>query len=166
LAKGSGGFKKFPTLEELHRSAYKIELSITDDTYILTADLKDYNGNIISSSFVDLPIEGTIIERAYYDDEKKAIVIIFKNGDIVEIPVGELIKDLSDKLNQEIKDRQAGDAALAGAINKEITDRQEADANITEALNTEATIRSTNDEALASSIRKEISDREAADINL
>lgn len=54
------------------------ELSL-DENYVLTLTAKNEKGEILSSSFVDLPIE-ELVKDGRYDEENKEIVLILEDG--------------------------------------------------------------------------------------
>lgn len=70
------------------------ELSINSSTYILTATLKDQNGNTLGTpQTVDLPLE-TMVVGGSYDDTTKKIVLTLQNGQTVEFSVADLVDGL------------------------------------------------------------------------
>lgn len=70
------------------------ELSINSSTYVLTATLKDQNGNTLGTpQTVDLPLE-TMIVSGSYDDTTKKIVLTLQNGNTVEFSVADLVSGL------------------------------------------------------------------------
>lgn len=75
------------------------ELSLNED-YVLTLTAKNEKGEILSSSFVDLPIE-ELVKDGRYDEENKEIVLILEDGKEVRVPVGDLIENKVDKLKAE-----------------------------------------------------------------
>ena len=75
------------------------ELSLNED-YVLTLTAKNEKGEILSSSFVDLPIE-ELVKDGRYDEENKEIVLILEDGKEVHVPVGDLIENKIDKLDTE-----------------------------------------------------------------
>lgn len=72
----------------------KIELSINQTNYKLTAILKDKNNNIIhTSNVIDLPLE-TMVVNATYDNVNKAIILTLQNGTTVSTSVADLVSGL------------------------------------------------------------------------
>lgn len=70
------------------------ELSINSSTYVLTATLKDQNGNTLGQpQTVDLPLE-TMVVGGSYDDTTKKIVLTLQNGQTVEFSVADLVDGL------------------------------------------------------------------------
>lgn len=91
---------------------YGATLSFTVDssTYILTAQLKDQNGNVLGTSqTVDLPLESVVVD-ATYDKSKKAIVLELQSGSTTDVPVGDIVAGLqseitaANKLNSDLVD--------------------------------------------------------------
>lgn len=68
-------------------SARKIEFEISDD-YVLSALLKDKNGEVVSTATVDLPIE-KLVASAEYDEEQKAIIFTLQNGETLIVPISD-----------------------------------------------------------------------------
>lgn len=72
----------------------QIALEINNSTYVLTAKLKDKNGNVIyTSNGIDLPIESMII-NGEYDEETKKLILTLQNGQTIEISLADLISGL------------------------------------------------------------------------
>ena len=61
-----------------------------DSDYVLTVELINKDGEILSRKSVDLPIEKLFIS-AKYDSVSKAIVFTLESGDTLSVPVGDLI---------------------------------------------------------------------------
>ena len=75
------------------------ELSLNED-YVLTLTAKNEKGEILSSSFIDLPIE-ELVKEGRYDEENKEIVLILEDGKEIRVPVGDLVENKVDKLDTE-----------------------------------------------------------------
>lgn len=71
----------------------KIDVTINSSTYVMTLDLKDKNDNVLSTGSVDLPIESMII-NVTYDSEKKELKFTLQNGNVIEVPLNDLISGL------------------------------------------------------------------------
>lgn len=70
------------------------ELSINSSTYVMTATLKDQNGNTLGQpQTVDLPLESVVVGGSY-DDTTKKIVLTLQNGNTVEFSVADLVDGL------------------------------------------------------------------------
>ena len=75
-----------------------LSLSIDSSTYVLTAQLKDQdNNNLGSAQTVDLPLESVVVNGSY-DSTNKQIVLTLQNGNIVNIPVGDLVAGLQTEI--------------------------------------------------------------------
>ena len=98
---------------------YNIEMLLDEETYLLTIILKDKNGGVLSSTTADFPIE-SIIDSGRYDNTTKTIIFELKNGETIEIPIGDLIGGLQaeittdNKLNSDLVDD-------SNAVNKFVT---------------------------------------------
>ena len=73
-----------------------VDLTINNDTYVMTLSLKDVNGNVLSTKSVDLPLE-TMVVSARYDDLTKSIILVLKNGQEVSFSVADLVSGLVDE---------------------------------------------------------------------
>ena len=71
----------------------KIDVTVNSSTYVMTLDLKDKNDNVLSTGSVDLPIESMII-NVTYNSEKKELKFTLQNGNIIEVPLNDLISGL------------------------------------------------------------------------
>lgn len=73
----------------------KTELEIVEDSALFkyTFTLKDSKGNTLSTKTIDLPLEELVVDGSY-DNVTKSIVLTLKNGNTVDIPVGDLIEGL------------------------------------------------------------------------
>ena len=86
-----------------------IELSINSSTYVMTLNLKNSNGSIISTGTIDLPLESMVVSGSY-DDTTKKIILTLQNGNTVEFSVADLVSGLqseitsSNKLNSDLVD--------------------------------------------------------------
>lgn len=75
-----------------------LSLTINDQTYILTAQLKDQNGdNLGTAQTVDLPLE-TMVVGAEYDEDTKELVLTLKNGQTVRFSIADLVSGLQPTL--------------------------------------------------------------------
>ena len=78
-------------------------LSINSSTYVLTATLKDQNGNTLGSAqTVDLPLETMVISGSYDDDTKK-IILTLQNGQTVSFSVADLVAGLQSEITNDNK---------------------------------------------------------------
>ena len=70
---------------------YKIKYTMADGTIKYSA------------TEIDLPIEEVIVS-GYYDSQNKNIVLSLRNGNVINVPVGDLVEGIEDKLEEEIED--------------------------------------------------------------
>lgn len=79
------------------------ELSINSSTYVVTATLKDQNGNTLGQAqTIDLPLESVVVNGAY-DDTTKKIILTLQNGNTVEFSVADLVAGLQTELSANNK---------------------------------------------------------------
>ena len=79
-----------------------IELSINSSTYVMTLNLKNASGTVISTGTIDLPLE-TMVVGATYDNTNKKIVLTLKNGSTIDVPVGDLVSGLQSEITSSNK---------------------------------------------------------------
>jgi hypothetical protein len=71
-----------------------LSLKIDNKSYILTAQLKDQNGdNLGTEQTVDLPLE-TMVVGAEYDENTKEVVLTLKNGETTKFSIADLVSGL------------------------------------------------------------------------
>lgn len=85
-------------------------LSINSSNYVVTAQLKDQDGNNLGTAqTIDLPLESVVVNGSY-DDTTKKIILTLQNGNTVEFSVADLVSGLqteitaSNKLNADLVD--------------------------------------------------------------
>ena len=85
-------------------------LTIDSQTFIVTAQLKDQDGNNLGQAkTIDLPLE-TMVVDGRYDDTTQKVILTLKNGQAVEFSVADLISGLqseitlSNKLDADLVD--------------------------------------------------------------
>ena len=83
----------YATNLNLKTYAKSLEVSINQSTYIATFNLKDADGNIISTQTLDFPIESMVVSGSY-DSQTKSIILTLQNGNTTSIPVGDLVDGL------------------------------------------------------------------------
>lgn len=83
------------TLFTAELSLPKTNLEITEDSSLFkyTFTLKDNKGNVLSTKTIDLPLEELVVD-GLYNNTTKSIVLTLKNGNTVNIPVGDLVEGL------------------------------------------------------------------------
>ena len=78
-------------------------LSIDSSTYIVTAQLKDQDGNNLwSSQTIDLPLESVVVNGSY-DDSTKKIILTLENGNTIEFSVADLVSWLQTEITNDNK---------------------------------------------------------------
>ena len=80
--------------------AHSITAFIVPTTYVCVFVLRDANGNSISTASIDLPFESVVV-GGEYDSTNKAIILTLKNGQEIEIPVGDLVAGLQPTINED-----------------------------------------------------------------
>lgn len=70
-----------------------IELSLNQQTYVVTLNLKNKAGTTISSGTIDLPIESVVVSGTY-DNTTKKVILTLQNGSTVEFSVADLVAGL------------------------------------------------------------------------
>jgi len=78
-------------------------VNMNPETYVVTLQLKDQNGNILGESQTfDLPLESVVVNGSY-DNVNKKIILTLENGTTVDIPVGDLVAGLQTEITQDNK---------------------------------------------------------------
>lgn len=78
-----------------------LSVSIDNSTYVITAALKDQNGDTLGSAqTIDLPLE-TMVVGASYNDNTKKIVLTLKNGTTVDFSVADLVSGLQSEITAQ-----------------------------------------------------------------
>lgn len=99
-------------------TGYKLDLSIDSSTYIMTLKLLDKNENILSTGKIDLPIESMIINVSY-DSNVKRLTFSLQNGNIINVPLNDLISGL---VTEENLDERLKEYALKKDIPKNLSE--------------------------------------------
>ena len=81
---------------------HSIDLSINTSTYVITLNLKNSAGTVISTDTIDLPLESVVV-NATYDSTNKKIILTLQNGTTVDIPLGDLIAGLQPEITSNNK---------------------------------------------------------------
>ena len=82
-------------------SANKIALEMDPTEFKIKAKIFDKNNRLISeSNVIDLPLESVVVSGEY-DATNKKIILTLENGNIIEIPVEDLIDGLATKTELE-----------------------------------------------------------------
>lgn len=78
-----------------------LAFSVNPETYVLTAQLKDQDGNNLGTAqTIDLPVESLVLSVAY-DDETKELVITLQSGSVTRVPLGTIISGLQSEITSE-----------------------------------------------------------------
>lgn len=78
-------------------------LSIDSSTYVVTAQLKDQDGNNLwSSQTIDLPLESVVV-NGRYDDATKKIILTLQNWNTIEFSVSDLVSWLQTEITNDNK---------------------------------------------------------------
>ena len=86
-------------------TGYKLDLSIDNSTYVMTLKLLDKKENVLSTGKIDLPIESMIINVSY-DSNVKRLTFSLQNGNIINVPLNDLISGLvtEENLDETLKE--------------------------------------------------------------
>lgn len=77
--------------------------SVDSTTYVLTATLKDQDGNTLGTAqTVDLPLESVVVNGSY-DATNKKIVLTLQSGSTIDIPVADLVAGLQSEITSTNK---------------------------------------------------------------
>lgn len=83
--------------------AASLSLSINQTTYVVTAQLKDQDGNNLGTAgTIDLPLESVVVSGAY-DSVNKKIVLTLQDGSTIDIPVADLVAGLQSEITSTNK---------------------------------------------------------------
>ncbi len=101
-----------------------LTLSINSSTYVVTAQLKDQDGNNIGTAqTIDLPLESVVVSGSY-DATNKKIILTLQSGSTVEFSVADLVSGLqteitsSNKLSADLVDDSTSSNKFVTAANK------------------------------------------------
>ena len=165
----------------LNETANKIALSMTSEDYILTAKLFNKDGQVISESILDMPLEELVVDGRYEEDSegKGWLVLVLRNGHEIRVPLDELIDELAtieyvdfqddyleSLIDSEKAVRKAKDDELLLLINSETSERIAKDAELLVLLNSETSERMAADALLRADLDSEGLIRKAEDDRL
>lgn len=101
-----------------------LTLSINSSTYVVTAQLKDQDGNNIGTAqTIDLPLESVVVSGSY-DATNKKIILTLQSGSTVEFSVADLVSGLqseitsTNKLDADLVDDSTSANKFVTAANK------------------------------------------------
>lgn len=80
-----------------------LSLSINTTTFVVTATLKDQNGNTLGTAqTIDLPLESVVVNGSYNSATKK-VILTLQNGNTIEFSVADLVAGLQTELSASNK---------------------------------------------------------------
>lgn len=79
-----------------------INLEINNSTYVVTLQLKNSSGTVISTGTIDLPLE-TVVVGGRYDNNTKKVILTLENGNTVEFSVADLVAGLQTEITSQNK---------------------------------------------------------------
>lgn len=83
--------------------AASLSLSINQTTYVVTAQLKDQDGNNLGTAgTIDLPLESVVVSGEY-DSTNKKIILTLQDGTTIDIPVADLVAGLQSEITSTNK---------------------------------------------------------------
>ena len=80
-----------------------IDLSMDSTTYVVTAQLKDQDGNNLGTAkTIDLPLESVVVSGSY-DATNKKVILTLKDGSTIDFSVADLVNGLASSQDLELK---------------------------------------------------------------
>lgn len=80
-----------------------LDLSINSSTYVVTAQLKDQDGNNLGTpQTIDLPIESVVVSGSY-DAQTKEVVLTLQSGSTIRFSVADLVSGLQSEITSTNK---------------------------------------------------------------
>lgn len=96
-----------------------LSLSINSTTYVITAQLKDQDGNNLGNAqTIDLPLESVVVSGSYNAQTKK-VVLTLQNGSTIEFSVADLVAGLQSEITAQ--NPLSADLIVDGTTNKVFT---------------------------------------------
>lgn len=90
-------------LPDSTKYAASFDMTLDSNTYQLTIQLKDQDGNAIGASkVIDFPIESLVVNGSYNSNTKK-IILTLKNNETIEFSVADLVAGLQREINSSHK---------------------------------------------------------------
>lgn len=75
-----------------------IEMDMDPETFVITTNLIDQNGGHVGpTQTIDLPFESVVVD-GYYDAATKCLVLTLQSGNVISIPVDDLVDGLQETL--------------------------------------------------------------------
>lgn len=97
-----GYFNPFEGASIAYGSDITIQMNQSAEDYVITINLINDQGSVISTSSIDLPIE-SLVKSGRYDSESKTIILVLENYDEIEIPISDLISGLQEEITPQNK---------------------------------------------------------------
>lgn len=105
-----------------------LNLSINNTTYVVTAQLKDQDGNNLGTAqTIDLPLESVVVSGTY-DDTTKKVILTLKDDSTVDFSIADLVSGLQTEITSNNK--LSADLIIDGTTNKVIN--VQSDWNVTD----------------------------------
>lgn len=80
-----------------------LSLTMNSTTYVLTAQLKDQDGNNLGTAqTIDLPLESVVVGGSY-DSTTKKVILTLQNGSTIEFSVADLVSGLQSEITAQNK---------------------------------------------------------------
>ena len=79
-----------------------INLEINSSTYVVTLQLKNSDGTVISTGTIDLPLESVVV-NGRYDNTTKKVILTLQNGNTVDFSVADLVAGLQSEITSNNK---------------------------------------------------------------
>lgn len=96
-----------------------LSVSIDSTTYVVTAQLKDQDGNNLGTAqTIDLPLESVVVSGSY-DSATKKVVLTLKDGSTIDFSIADLISGLQTEITSTNK--LSADLVENGTTNKVYT---------------------------------------------
>lgn len=96
-----------------------LTLSINSATYVITAQLKDQDGNNLGTAqTIDLPLESVVVGGSY-DAETKKVILTLQDGSTIDFSVADLVSGLQTEITSSNK--LSADLVADGTTNKVFT---------------------------------------------
>lgn len=90
-------------LPDTIKYATELSLTINNQTFVMTGQLKDQNGdNLGTAQTIDLPLESVVVDGSY-DNQTKKVILTLQNGNTVEFSVADLVSGLQTELSESNK---------------------------------------------------------------
>lgn len=153
--------------------ATNLSLTIDSSTYVITAVLKNQNGESIGTpQTIDLPMESVVVSGSYNSQTKK-VVLTLQNGSTVEFSVADLVDGLqseitsTNKLNADLVDDSTSTNKFVTSADKSTWNSKQSALNSTQLAAVNSGIDSTKVEQIATNA-SDISDIQGTigDINI